>query len=124
MSQENVDLVRAMNDPFDGTNVAEVDWEGEAIRELLERLFSPDVELTTLESAVGVGPSRTYRGWDGLVSYLKEWYEPFSEHRQGALDYVDAADRVLVPIRAWGIHAGSGVRAELELTLPTSSVTD
>jgi ketosteroid isomerase-like protein len=117
MSEENVEIVRSMNEPFNGIDVAQIDWRSEAIREILERLYSPDVELTTLESGIGSGPSRFYKGWDGLISYLQEWFEPFSEYRMDALDYIDAGDRVLVPIRARGIGSGSGVQVEIELTV-------
>jgi len=117
MSQENVEIVRSMNEPFDGVDVAEIDWASEAIREILERVYSPDVELTTLESGIGSGPSRFYKGWDGLIAYLQEWFEPFSEYRIDARDYLDAGDRVLVPIRARGVGSGSGVQVQIEFTI-------
>src|SRR5262245_4320947 len=117
MSEENVEFVRAASAPFDGLDVGGIDWDGEAIREILERWFSPDVELTTLESGIGIGPSRSYAGWDGLVRYFKKWFGPFSEYRMDFLDYIDAGDRVIVPMRAWGIGRGSGIRVEMELVL-------
>ena len=118
-----MEIVRSMNEPFNGIDVARIDWRSEAIREILERLYSPDVELTTSESGIGSGPSRFYKGWDGLISYLQEWFEPFSEYRMDALDYIDAGDRVLVPIRARGIGSGSGVQVEIELTIASSFAT-
>jgi ketosteroid isomerase-like protein len=117
MSEENVEIVRAVFGPFDGVDVAGIDWDGEAIREILERWYSPDVELTTLESGIGSGPSRSYSGWDGQVRYLKEWFGPFSEYRTDILDYIDAGDRVIVPVRASGIGSGSGIRVEIELVI-------
>ena len=117
MSQENIEIVRAMIEPFAGLDVAGIDWGSKEIREILERNYSPDVELTTLESAVGSGPSASYRGWDGLVQYLKEWFEPFSEYRMEWLDFIDAGDVVLVPIRARGTGGASGIDVTMELTL-------
>jgi hypothetical protein len=117
MSKENVEIVRAMLAPFEGVDVIGIDWESEEIRQTLQRDYSPDVELTTLESAVGSGPSASYRGWDGLVRYLKEWFEPFSEYRMEWLDFIDVGDFVLVPMRARGTGGASGIDVNMELTL-------
>jgi hypothetical protein len=45
MSQENVEIVRAMWDAFNGVDAAAIDWDAEAIRELIGRPYSPEVEL-------------------------------------------------------------------------------
>jgi ketosteroid isomerase-like protein len=116
MSQENVEVVRSMSEPFDGIDVAAIDWGAEAIRDALGRAYSPDVELTTLASGLGSGVGEFYRGLDGLARYLREWLEPFSEYHVENLDYVEAGDCVLVPSRQWGVGSGSGARVELELT--------
>ena len=117
MSEENVEKIRAMLAPFDGVEISTIDWESEAIREILERDYSPDIELRTLESGIGSGPSSFYKGWDGLIRYFKEWFEPFSEYRMWWLDYVEAGERVLVPMKASGVGSGSGLRVEMELVL-------
>ena len=116
MSQENVEIVRSVFEPLDGLNLAAVDWGVEAIHEMLGRAYSPDIELTTLASGFGTGVGEFYRGIDGVVRYLQEWLDPFSEYQVENLDYVDAGDCVLIPSRQWGIGAGSGARVELELT--------
>jgi ketosteroid isomerase-like protein len=116
MSQENVEIVRSLFGPFEGTNIAAIDWGVDVIREALGEAYSPDVELTTLASGIGTGVGDFYRGPDGLVQYLREWLEPFSEYYVENLDYIDAGDCVLVPSRQWGVGAGSGARVELELT--------
>ena len=116
MSEENVQLVRGAWEPFEGVNVASIEWGAGGMRELLATLFSPDVELRTLASGLGSGVGEEYHGWDGLVSYLSEWMEPFSEYQVKNLDYIDAGDCVLVPSRQWGIGSGSGARVEIELT--------
>lgn len=81
-----------MLEPLDGADVTEIDWDGAAIRELIERFHAPEVELRTLASGAGSGPSEHYKGWEGLVSYGREWLEPFSEYRIEALDYIDTGD--------------------------------
>jgi hypothetical protein len=45
MSQENVELVRSMWEPFKGVDATEIDWDSDAIRELVEQQFAPEVEL-------------------------------------------------------------------------------
>ncbi len=116
MSEENVQLVRAVWGPFEGINVAQLDFGADGMREVFGARFAPDVELRTLASGFGSGVGEHYSGWDGLISYLTEWMEPFSEYQVENLDYIDAGDFVLVPSRQWGIGSGSGARAEIELT--------
>jgi len=116
MSQENVEIVRSVLEPLEGINLAAIDWDLEAIREMLGRAYLPDVELTTLASGIGSGVGEFYRGADGVVRYLREWLEPFSEYHVENLNYVEAGDCVLVPSRQWGVGAGSGARVEIQLT--------
>jgi ketosteroid isomerase-like protein len=116
MSQENVEIVRSTFEPFDGVNLAAIDWSAEVIREALGRAYSPEIELTTLAIPLGLDVSDSYRGLDGVVEYLRTWLEPFSEYHVENLDYVGAGECVLVPSRQWGIGTESGARVELELT--------
>ena len=116
MSQENVEIVRSTFEPFDGVNLAAIDWSAEIIREALGRAYSPDIELTTLAIPLGLDISDSYRGLDGVVEYLRAWLEPFSEYHVENLDYVDAGECVLVPSQQWGVGSESRARVELELT--------
>ena len=116
MSQENVEIVRSTFEPFEGVNLADIDWSAEVIRESLGRAYSPDIEVTTLAIPLGLDVSASYRGLDGVVEYVRTWLEPFSEYHLKNLDYVDAGECVLVPSRQWGVGSGSGARVELELT--------
>jgi ketosteroid isomerase-like protein len=116
LRHENVEIVRSMLEPFYRIDVAAIDWGAEAIRETVGRDYSPDVELTTLASGLGSGVGEFYRGWDGLVGYMREWLDPFSEYHVENLDYIQAGDCVLVPSRQWGVGGGSGAPVEIELT--------
>ena len=116
MSEQNVADVRALWEPLEGLNLADIDWDHEAIRGALGAAYSPDVELTTLASGIGSGVDLFYEGAEGFARYLREWMEPFSEYRVENLDYIEAGDCVLVPSRQWGIGKASGARVELELT--------
>jgi ketosteroid isomerase-like protein len=116
VSQPNVEIVRSFSEPFAGIDVTEIDWGSEAIRETLGGLYTDDVELRTLESGLGTGVDGFYKGLGGMIEYLQDWLEPFSEYHVEWLEYIDRGDCVLVPSRQWGVGDASGARAEIELT--------
>jgi hypothetical protein len=115
MSEQNVEVVRSLLGPFQGINVAEIDWGSEPIREVIAAGSSPEIELRTLESGMGAGVDPVYNGVDGVVSYLRAWMEPFTDYRVDWLDFIDEGEFVLVPVSNRGIGSGSGVPTELEL---------
>jgi ketosteroid isomerase-like protein len=113
MSQENVELVRGLWERFKGVDLAAVDWDDEAIREMGERFWSPEVELRWSTS----GPeARVYQGRDGVVQAFREWVEPFREYYIEPLDFIEQEDRVIIPQRHRGIGITSGVSVEDEFT--------
>jgi ketosteroid isomerase-like protein len=116
VSERNVETVRGLLEPFGAVDVCTVDWGADAVREALAGSVSPDVRLKTLESGMGTGVRPDYSGIDGVLEYLGEWLEPFSEYRMESFDYIDAGDIVLVPSRHRGIGRGSGVQVEIEVT--------
>jgi ketosteroid isomerase-like protein len=113
MSQENVEMVRGLWEPFKGVDLTAVDWDDEAIREMAERFFSPEVELRWSRSGPDV---RVYQGRDGVIQAFREWYEAFSEYYIEPLDFIEQEDRVVIPQRHWGIGSTSGVSVEIEVT--------
>jgi ketosteroid isomerase-like protein len=113
MSQENVEMVRGLWEPFKGADLTAVDWDDEAIREMTERFWSPEVELRWSRSAP---EARVYRGRDGVIQAFREWYEAFSEYYIEPLDFIEQEDRVVIPQRHWGIGSTSGVSVEIEVT--------
>jgi hypothetical protein len=115
MSQENVDLVRSNLEPFKGINVASIDLEDDRFREAFGPNYAPEFELRTLDTGIGLGVEDVYRGWDGLVEYLRVWLEPFSEYEIEALEYIDGGDFVFVRMHQWGTGGASGARVELDL---------
>ena len=116
MPQQNVDLVRSLFEPLEGIDVTTIDWSADAVRDLLGGAYTPAVELTTLNIAMGLDIDDRYVGVNGVAEYLGKWLEPFSEYHVHNLDYIEAGDCVLVPSSQWGIGKGSGARVELELT--------
>ncbi|HEY7268153.1 MAG TPA: nuclear transport factor 2 family protein [Solirubrobacterales bacterium] len=115
MSERNVEVVRALLGPFQGINVAEIDWDAEPIRVLLAASLSPEIEVRTLDSGVGTGVDPVYNGVDGVVRYLQDWIAPFGEYFTEWGDFIDHGDFVLIPVRNWGVGSGSGARVEIEL---------
>jgi ketosteroid isomerase-like protein len=113
MSQENVEFVRGLWEPFKGVDLTEVDWDDEAIREMTERSWSAKVELRWSRSSP---EARVYRGRDGVIQAFREWMEPFSEYYNEQLDFIEVGDRVVVPNRQSGIGTTSGISVEEEFT--------
>jgi ketosteroid isomerase-like protein len=113
MSQENVEMVRGLWEPFKGVDLTAVDWDNEAIREINDRFWSPEVELRWSRSAP---EARVYRGRDGVIQAFREWVEPFSEYYIEPLDFIEQGDWVIIPQRHWGIGSTSGIPVELEVT--------
>ena len=114
MSQENVEMVRGLWEPFTGVDLTAVDWDDEAaIREMNDRFWSPEVELRWSRS----GPeARVYRGREGVIQAFREWQEAFSEFYVEPLDFIEQGDCVVIPQRQWGIGSTSGIPVEVEVT--------
>lgn len=113
MSQENVEMVRELWEQFKGVDCTAIDWDGEAIREMTEQFWSPEVELRW---AATNPETRAYRGRNGVIQAFREWVEPFSEYYVEPLDFIEQEDRVIVPQRQWGIGSTSGIPVEVEVT--------
>jgi ketosteroid isomerase-like protein len=113
MSQENVEMVRGLWEPFKGVDYTAIDWDDEAIREMAERSFSPEVELRWSRSGPEVW---VYQGRDGVIQAFREWQESFREYYIEPIDFIEQEDRVIIPQRHWGIGRTSGVSVEIEVT--------
>ena len=76
MSQENVEKLRELFQPWDGRNLREFS-EAWGSGEIDLSILAPDVayEDTILPDHVG----ETYRGHDGVVRATERWAEPFQE---------------------------------------------
>ena len=113
MSQENVELVRGLWEPFKGVDNTAIDWDDEATREMTERFWSPEVELRWSRKGPDAG---VYRGREGVIHAFREWLESFSEYYNEPLDFIEVGDRVVVPNRQWGVGSTSGIPVEVEVT--------
>jgi ketosteroid isomerase-like protein len=96
MSQENVEIVRAMLDI----------WNTRGIFETIDA-FDPDVELVDLQAAIGMQDRG--RGPDELHRMTQQWTEIFDDWGLEVCDVVDLGDdRVMAEVRFDGVGRDSG----------------
>jgi ketosteroid isomerase-like protein len=105
MSQQNVELVQAVNTAFAN--------EGDAVAlihddERVDRLFNAGLPFfhEDFDTVVRGWPAgeRTYRGLLGQRSFWKDWLAPWAEYRQELWKTVDLGDRVLLLFHDFGRH--------------------
>ena len=113
MSQENVELVRALQ-PAPGVDVAELfrdDLSWAALSARLASSFAPDVECVTrgfpgFDDAVSVGLG-------GLRSLWLEWLAPWRSYRTDVEETIDLGDKVVVLVRDFARRAGGAPEVAL-----------
>lgn len=104
MSRENVDSIRRGLEAF----------RRDGVEGLLEYVDPEFVTRTPPELAVE--PS-TYRGHDGLRDYFDSFYEIMEEVRFEPEEFIDAGDRVVVPVRLVARGRGTGIEAAQRLVM-------
>jgi ketosteroid isomerase-like protein len=107
MSQENVEFAKrgyvALNQMLASR---EVDLS------LIERLWTPDCVLRPS----GILPeSAEMHGHDGIARFTENQMEAFDELQVEPLEYLDAGDRVVVPIRFGGKARYTGMDVRFEV---------
>jgi ketosteroid isomerase-like protein len=101
MSQDNVEIVRAMLDT----------WNTRGIFETVDA-FDPDVELVDLQAAMGM--QGRGRGPDELHRMSEQWTEIFDDWGLDVLDVVDLGDDlVMAEVQFDGIGRDSGAPVSL-----------
>jgi ketosteroid isomerase-like protein len=100
VSQQDVELVRALLAPFEQGDVIPM-WQDDAIfaamREATADLLTPDFECVFVREDVG---RSTYYGAEGLRAAWLDWLEPWDRYEAGVEDLIDAgAGRVVVLTR-------------------------
>ena len=104
MSQENVEFARrgyaAINEMLRRRAVD---------RSLIEAFWTADSVLTP----AGILPeSSEMHGHDGIAQFISNQMEAFDELRIDPLEFIDAGDRVVVPIRFGGKARYTGMEVE------------
>jgi ketosteroid isomerase-like protein len=110
MSQENVEIVRALFATFQGVNAGNLERRLDEVREL----FDPEVEwVATPHSLLA---SEEYRGYDGVRRFWTQFLSGWDEYDVRVDELLDAGDRVVAVMRL------SGRTSELEVDEARSSV--
>ena len=113
MSQENVEIVRALIPPPDA-DVARLlrdDDLFEQVKAGAEPLVASDVESV---AAWQGGDARTYAGIDGFRKLWLDWLEPWTVYHASADEIIDQGDRVLVLARDRARRAETDAEFELQ----------
>jgi ketosteroid isomerase-like protein len=95
MSQENINLVRAVLEAF-------VQGRSNALTALVHTEF----EMVQLPLHPEAG---TLRGWKAADESMRTWRESFDEFRWEAEEFIDAGDQVVFIVRELGRGRGGGV---------------
>jgi ketosteroid isomerase-like protein len=104
MSREDVDNVRRGFEALARDGV-----------EALLDFIDPEFEATT-SPELSPEPS-TYRGHEGLRRYFDSFYEVMEEIRFEPEEFIDAGERVVVPVRLVARGRGTGIEAEQRLAM-------
>jgi hypothetical protein len=106
VSQENVDLLRRLNDGMSRGEMNEMDFRS---------FFHPDVEFVPLRAATE-GAYHGISGIERFVTDTDETFEKFEPH----FEYLDLRERVLV----WGtIHVGAR-QSGIDTDIPVGAVVE
>jgi ketosteroid isomerase-like protein len=89
MSQENVEPVRRLFEAASDGDVGSLFQAADPDCLVYPRLDEPDA-------------AREYRGLDGLMEYLTNWYGQWDEYESEPLEIIDAGEHVLVIARERG----------------------
>jgi uncharacterized protein len=104
MSTENVEAARRGFEALERGGV-------EAFLEFID----PEFETTT-PSELTVEPA-TYKGREGLRRYFDSFYEIMDEVRFEPEEFIDAGDRVVVPVRLVARGRDTGIEAVQQITM-------
>jgi limonene-1,2-epoxide hydrolase len=104
MSQENVDLLRRINDGLNRGEMTEMD---------IRSFFHPDVEFLPLRAATE-GAYRGIAGIERFVADTEEIFEKFEPH----YEFLDLGERVL----AWGTIRVRARQSGIDTDIPVGGV--
>jgi ketosteroid isomerase-like protein len=78
--------------------------------DLMLDILDPGIIWTAIEDAPDAG---TYRGYEGVRAYWRDWLDDFDMHGFRIEESIDAGDRLVCVQRAATTGKGSGVRSEI-----------
>ena len=107
MSQEDVELVRGLLEPFQDADIAVMfrdDGVSAAMIAAGSSVYAPDFECAFIRDDVG---RATYAGLDGLRAAMLDWLSPWASYRTEIEDFIDAGEgRVVVLTRDYARREG------------------
>jgi ketosteroid isomerase-like protein len=103
MSQENVEIVRA---------ALQASADGDA--GVIFQVASPECRVYPRPAEPDA--AQEYRGLDGLMDYLTNWYGQWDEYEFELVQMLDAGEHVLVVLRERGRVERTGVEVEEEFS--------
>ena len=107
MSQENVEFAQRSYEAFN-----EMLRRGEVERPLIESTWTRDCVL----KPSGLLPeSAEMHGHDGIARFIRNQMEAFDELRVETLEFLDAGERVVVPVRFGGKARYTGMDVAFEI---------
>src|ERR687886_2792295 len=106
MSQENVEVIRRLNEAFNT-------GDEQALGEALGNALAPDAELRDLANAPD--QAGVLRGREAIAAALGLWTTAFEDLRADVGEYTDRGDFVLCDVRWRGRAKDSGVALEMRL---------
>src|SRR5262245_47331873 len=81
------------------------------LRPVLEELWDPEVVFQPAGMLPDSAP-RPHRGWDGVLGFIANQMEAFSEMWMEPLDFIEIGDRMVVPYRFGGKARHTGIEVE------------
>ena len=115
MSQENVEVVRALYDALNPTGAGGfLAMPDPDRREIFERIYDPEFELRQSPDAV-FDTAGTFRGYEGYLEALRELAEALGDIHFEVGEAFDAGDKVVFDVVARATGMGSGVPVEMRI---------
>ena len=103
MSQENLEILRRVFEEAAGGDVSV--WFQSA---------DPGIRVFPRPAEPDAAPE--YRGLDGLMEYLTNWYDQWEEYEVEAVEFIDAGEHVVVVVRERGRVERTGLEVEANFT--------
>jgi ketosteroid isomerase-like protein len=98
MSEENVEIVRALNEAFNRRDAAAA-----------FRMFDPDVQA---ESHGALGGDREYHRHEGVLELMGTFWQSFENPRSEIEECIASGDDVVLAVRIYGRGKASGVEVD------------
>jgi ketosteroid isomerase-like protein len=111
MSQENVALARR---GYAALNAAYESGEVNDLLPILDEIWEPDVVLKGTGSVLAGGEE--WHGHEGMLRFTASQMEAFQQMSLEPLEFIDAGDQLVVPVRFGGRARYTGIEVEFRAT--------